>query len=395
MHVTKHLRMPPQVFFTKERTMKKLGFGLMRLPLLDPEDKKTIDMEALCQMVDSFLDQGFTYFDTAYMYHDTQSERAIREALVNRHPRDCFLLTTKLPTMYLKEKEDMERIFNEQLEKCGVEYFDYYLVHNLNTNHYATAERLGAFEFVMNKKREGKVRKLGFSFHDSAEVLDRILTDHPEVDVVQLQINYLDWESEKVQSRLCYEVARKHGKPIIVMEPVKGGALARVPDAVTALFKNHDSGASVASWAIRFAAGLEGVIMVLSGMSDMNQLMDNTSYMKDFCPLCEEEQARVMTAAEMINGSIAIPCTACQYCTVDCPMNIAIPEYFSLYNGAKRSRDPNTDRQIADYRILAKARGKASDCIECGQCEEKCPQKIAIMERLKDVKDQFERMMRE
>ncbi len=367
--------------------MKKLGFGLMRLPLTNPEDKKSINMEHLCCMVDSFLEQGFTYFDTAYMYHDAQSERVVRKALVERYPRDRFILTTKLPTMYLKEKEDMERIFGEQLERCGVEYFDYYLVHNLNIAHYETATRLGAFDFVMQKKKEGKVKKIGFSFHDSAAVLDRILTDHPEVDVVQLQMNYLDWESEKVQSRLCYEVARKHGKPIIVMEPVKGGALARVPDAVAELFHNSDPRASVASWAIRFAAGLEGVIMVLSGMSDMDQLTDNTSYMKEFSPLSEKEQSKVMTAADMIKGTIAVPCTACQYCSVDCPMTIAIPEYFELYNQAKRG---DGVRERTSYGELSRTRGRASDCIGCGQCEEKCPQKIEIMEQLKQVGNLFE-----
>ena len=366
--------------------MKKLGFGMMRLPLTDPENKKSIDMEQLCRMVDSFLDQGFTYFDTAYMYHDSQSERFVRDALVKRHPRDRFMLTTKLPTMYLKEKEDMERIFNEQLEKCGVEYFDYYLLHNLNTKNYETATRLDAFGFVMQKKKEGKVGKLGFSFHDTAEVLDRILTEHPEVEVVQLQINYLDWESEKVQSRLCYEIARKHGKPIIVMEPVKGGALARVPDSVKALFENFNPNASVASWAVRYAAGLDGVCMVLSGMSDMNQLLDNTSYMKDFQPLTDKELTKVMTAAEMINGSISIPCTACQYCSVDCPMNIAIPEYFELYNQKKRG-----DETVKEsYKALAENNGKASDCIECGQCEEKCPQKIEIIAKLREIKNTFE-----
>ena len=271
-----------------------------------------------------------------------------------------------------------------------MEYFDYYLVHNLNVKHYETAQRLGAFEFVMQKKKEGKVRQIGFSFHDSAELLDRILCDHPEVDFVQLQINYLDWESESIQSRLCYEVARKHKKPIIVMEPVKGGALANVPQSVKTLFDTYASNASVASWAIRFAAGLEGVFMVLSGMSNLQQLLDNTAYMKDFVPLTEEEQKRVMMAADLINGQITIPCTACQYCTTDCPMNIAIPEYFSLYNLQKRSETGNFSVQGVYYNNLTAERGKASECIECGQCEEKCPQHIEIMKCLKDIKVVFE-----
>lgn len=370
--------------------MKKLGFGLMRLPTVEQEGKKTVNLPEVCRMVDSYLEQGFTYFDTAYMYHEFQSEHVIRQALVERYPREQYILTTKLPTMYLKEKEDMERIFQEQLEKCGVDYFDYYLVHNLNVKHYATAERLGAFEFVQKKKEEGKVRKIGFSFHDSAELLEKILREHPEVDVVQLQINYLDWESESIQSRQCYEVARRYNKPILVMEPVKGGALAKVPQEVETLFRAYAPNASVASWAIRFAASLEGVMMVLSGMSDMEQLSDNTAYMREFVPMSREEVDRVMLAAEMINGSITIPCTACQYCTADCPMNIAIPEYFSLYNLEKRAQNDGFSVQGVYYNNLTATRGRASECIECGQCEEKCPQHISIMEWLKQIKIEFE-----
>ena len=228
--------------------MKNLGFGMMRLPLLDREDPKSVDMEQVCQMVDTFLSRGFTYFDTAYMYHGFRSENVVREALVKRHPRDTFLLASKLPSMFLKEEGDQERIFAEQLEKCGVDYFDYYLIHNLGTKNYETAERFGSFAFVSELKRQGKVRKMGFSFHDSAEVLDQILTEHPEVDFVQIQLNYLDWESDTIQSRLCHEVCLKHGKPVVVMEPVKGGTLAKLPERVSSLLSAAHPDWSAPSW---------------------------------------------------------------------------------------------------------------------------------------------------
>ena len=370
---------------------KKLGFGMMRLPLLDPNKPNSIDLEQTKQMVDAFLEQGFTYFDTAWMYHSFQSEKAAKEALVERHPRESYTLATKLHAGYLQSKEDRDRIFEEQRKKCGVEYFDYYLLHDIGMDHYKIYTDLDCFTWLQEKKQQGLVKNIGFSYHDNAELLDKVLTEHPEMDFVQLQINYLDWESPAIQSRLCYEVATKHKVPVIVMEPVKGGALANVPREVADLFPARHPDWSVPSWAIRFAAGLENVAVVLSGMSDMQQLMDNTGYMADFEPLGKEEIALVEQAVDKIKADIAIPCTGCGYCLDGCPMNIPIPRYFTLYNDyQKRPVKKKWTLEVGYYERLTMTFGKASDCIGCGNCEGVCPQHLNIIENLKEIAGRFE-----
>lgn len=369
--------------------MKKFGFGLMRLPIIDGDHAK-IDMEKFKEMADAFIEAGGTYFDTAYPYHGGNSETAFREAVVKRYPRERFTVTDKLPIFLIDKAEQMQSIFDEQLKRCGVEYFDYYWLHAISSTKYDNVQKIGAFEFISKKKAEGKIRHIGFSFHDNPECLERILNDHPETEYVQLQINYLDWEDGALRARECYEVATRHGKPVIVMEPVKGGALAKIPEEAEKLFKEKEPDMSSASWAIRFAATPENVMTVLSGMSNMEQLKDNLSYMKDFKPLSKTETDTVEKVTEIIRSQPAIPCTACRYCVSEneCPKNIAIPDYFALYNDSKAN---NSMGAANFYQNLIMTHGRASDCIGCGKCESHCPQHLPIRKYLKDVAELFDK----
>jgi len=367
----------------------KLGFGLMRLP----EKEGVIDIDAVRTMIDRFMQSGFNYFDTAYVYHGGRSEVVVRDALVGRYPRESYTIATKLPAWALKCEEDRDRILNEQLERAGVDYFDYYLLHSLEDGgNYDTYEKFDCFNWLLEKKRQGLVKHAGFSFHDNPELLDEILTKHPEMEFVQLQINYLDWESEWVHSKGVYEVATRHGKPVIVMEPVKGGTLAKVPPQAEKLLNDLDPNMSIPSWAIRFAASLENVMVVLSGMSSVEQMRDNISFMKNFQPLTKEETEATRKVADLINGQIAVPCTACSYCTEGCPMHIAIPKYFSLYNEDMREDMAHKGWTInfTNYDKLTEHFGRAADCIGCGQCESVCPQHLPIIEKLREVSAHFD-----
>ncbi|MCD8317321.1 MAG: aldo/keto reductase [Eggerthellaceae bacterium] len=367
-------------YFGKETP--KLGFGLMRLP----RRGLFTDVEQTKKMVDLFMESGFTYFDTAFAY--LGSEDTIRKALIERYPRESFTLATKINAFIAPTEKSSKSQFYTSLKRTNAQYFDYYLLHSLMKSTYARYDKFHLWDFVAQLKAEGLIRHYGFSFHAGPKLLDELLTKHPEVDFVQLQINYADWENPNIASKANYEVARKHGKSIIVMEPVKGGTLANPPKDVKALLKGYHPDMSCASWAIRFVASLDGIITVLSGMSNTEQMKDNLSYMKDFHPLDEEEQKIIQKAQRLMGNSSVIPCTACRYCVEGCPQDIPIPDIFSAMN---RQLGNGQHAQAKEaYEAAVKGHGKASDCIRCSRCEQICPQHLGIRDYLAQCANQLE-----
>lgn len=366
---------------------RNFGFGCMRLPLVGEE----VDLEQTKEMVDYFLENGFNYFDTAHGYLGGRSETALRECLVARHPRSSYILTNKLSTHFFRKEEEIMPLFRQQLEACGVDYFDFYLMHAQDGAIFAKYKKCHAYEIALKLKEEGKIRHFGISFHDKAHVLDQILTEYPQIEVVQIQFNYVDYEDASVESRKVYEVCEKHGKPVIVMEPVKGGSLVNLPEAAQQALDAVGNGMSNASYAIRFAAGFPNMCIVLSGMSNMEQMKDNVSFMKDFRPLSQQERAAVDRVCEIFHSMNMIPCTGCHYCVLDndCPQKIQIPELFACYNEKTIFKSWNQDYYYGN--ILTRDHGKASDCLECGKCEKICPQHLPIRTLLKDVAKEFEK----
>ncbi|MCM1493575.1 MAG: aldo/keto reductase [Muribaculaceae bacterium] len=363
---------------------RKFGFGCMRLPMQDGK----IDFEECNRMVDAFMEAGFTYFDTAKGYLDGQSEVAVRECLVKRYPRESFTITDKLTANFFESEADIRKVFEEQLTACGVTYFDYYLMHAQGKSNYDKFQSCRAYGVAQELAAEGKIRHVGLSFHDSAEFLEKILTDHPEVELVQLQINYVDYDDPGVQGRACLEVCARHHKPVVVMEPVKGGSLVNLPQAAEAILKELGGGSN-AGYAIRFAASCKQVFMVLSGMSNLEQMQDNISVMKDFKPLNEAEYAAIEKVCAIFKGQNAIPCTACRYCVAGCPRKISIPDLFSDLNARRQHRDWNSDYYYNQVHTMGL--GKASDCIGCGKCETVCPQHLEIRKLLEEVAREFEK----
>ena len=368
--------------------LPKLGFGFMRLPEVEGADgAKEIDLGTLCDMVDTFMDAGFTYFDTARGYHGGRSEAALREALVKRYPRASFQVATKLPAWLAKDAGEARTMFETSLEQTGAGYFDFYLLHNLGEERTRLFEDWGLWEFLAEKKAAGLIRNLGFSMHDKADALEDVLAAHPEVDFVQLQINYADWESETIESRACYEVARAHGLPVVVMEPIKGGSLVKLPEAAAGVLRAADANAPLASWALRFAASLPGALTVLSGMSTPEQVRENVAVMRAFEPLTCEEQAAIDHVRAILDGIPTVPCTDCRYCLKNCPQGVRIPAALASLNILALYQDEYRAQENYDWNASG---GPASLCIGCGACEGVCPQHIGIVAELARAAALFE-----
>lgn len=368
-----------------EKVKKNFGFGCMRLPMINGE----VDNEQFCRMADAFLAAGFNYFDTAHGYLNGKSEIAIRECVTKRHPRESFTLTNKLTEVFFEKEEDIRPFFENQLGWCGVEYFDFYLMHAQNAVNFEKYKRCHAYETAFELKKEGKIKHVGLSFHDKAHVLDKILTEYPEIELVQIQFNYIDYENPSVESRLCYEVCRKHNKPIVIMEPVKGGMLVNLTSEADKILRSLGEGSN-ASYALRYCASFEGVFMTLSGMSNMAQTEDNLATMSDFRPIDEREKAAIGQVREELLRGDMIPCTACRYCVEGCPKKIPIPELFSCMNQNRRYNNKDWNSKVY-YNNYTKNGGKASECITCGKCEKACPQHLKIRQLLKEVADHFEK----
>ncbi|MDO5811406.1 MAG: aldo/keto reductase [Methanobrevibacter sp.] len=371
--------------------MTSLGFGMMRLPLLEEDNFANIDYEQTNQMVDAYMDAGFNYFDTAYIYHENLGEQAFKKCVVERYPRDSFKIATKLPLFVITEESQLEPIFAEQLENCGVDYFDYYMLHNVSGFTETAWKNVDLYSFVQRKKEEGYIKHIGLSTHGDAEFLEEILFDHPELEFVLLQINYLDWEDEGIESRKCLEVARKYDKEVMIMEPYKGGFLADVPEEAEKIMKECNPDRSVVSWAMRFVANLDACV-VLTGASSLEQLEENICEFKNADPLTEDELKVLDEVSEIINSNITVDCTKCRYCVDACSEDIDIAKLFDLYNKHKLlEKDDWTQfgNAYLNYSRLPDV-GIASDCIECEVCIEECPQQINIPEVLKDVAKTFE-----